>query len=86
MVSDSKKQKMMTIEEHLQNDRFSDPQKIHENDQIWWIGDLDYVGFRFFSFDLKTIFEFWSDYPDKLTPEQIEIFKKECPDLAELRR
>ena len=38
-----------------------------------------------FSFDKKTVFNFWTDYPDKLTPEQIAIFKKEKPILAELK-
>ena len=38
-----------------------------------------------FSFDQETIFNFWTDYPDKLTPEQIEIFKKENPIMAELK-
>ena len=39
-----------------------------------------------FSFDKKTVFNFWQDYPDKLTPEQIEIFKKENPYLASLKK
>lgn len=38
-----------------------------------------------FSFDKNTIFNFWTDYPDKLTPEQIAIFKKENPYLAALK-
>lgn len=38
-----------------------------------------------FSFDQETIFNFWTDYPDKLTPEQIEIFKKENPVMAALK-
>ena len=35
-----------------------------------------------FSFDKKTVFNFWTDYPEKLTAEQIKIFKKENPTLA----
>ena len=38
-----------------------------------------------FSFDKKSIFNFFTDYPDKLSDEQIEIFKKEQPMLAELK-
>jgi len=39
----------------------------------------------YFSFDKKTIFNFYTDYPEKLTPEQIELFKKEHPELAALK-
>lgn len=38
-----------------------------------------------FTFDGVTIFNFWTDYPDRLTAEQIEIFKRENPTLAELK-
>ncbi|MBT8853752.1 hypothetical protein BTH55_03010 [Lactobacillus delbrueckii subsp. bulgaricus] len=31
------------------------------------------------SFDKKKIYNLWTDYPDKFTPEEIEIFKKEEP-------
>ena len=32
-----------------------------------------------FSFDKETVFDLMKDYPDKLTPEQKEIFDKENP-------
>lgn len=38
-----------------------------------------------FSFDRKKVFNFWQDYPDKLTPEQVEIFKREYSTLAALK-
>lgn len=38
-----------------------------------------------FSFDEKKVYNFWEDYPDKLTPEEVEIFKKERPIMASLR-
>ena len=61
-----------------------DPMKYDENDKIWWI-DVGLIGPRLFTFDLKKVFNFWSDYPDKLTPEQRRIFAKENPTLAEMR-
>ncbi len=42
-------------------------------------------GPMFFSFDKKRIFNFWPDYPDKLTPEQIKLFNKYNPMLARLK-
>ncbi|MCR5764580.1 MAG: hypothetical protein K6G09_01250 [Treponema sp.] len=55
------------------------------NAKIWWVETPNERGSILFSFDQKDIFNFWIDYPDKLTPEQIEIFKKENPTLAELK-
>ena len=45
----------------------------------------DSIGEMLFSFDKKNIFNFWTDYPEKLTPEQIKIFKNEYPELARLK-
>lgn len=59
--------------------------KDNENDLIWWTGPINSVGEMCFSFDKKTVFNFFRDYPDKLTREQIAIFKKENPVLAELK-
>ncbi len=53
--------------------------------QIWQVETYGKEGPYLFSFDQKTIFDFWTDYPDKLTPEQIEIFKKENPIMAALK-
>ena len=50
--------------------------KDDEKDQIWRVDTLDSKGEFQFSFDKKTIFNFFSDYPDKLSCEHIEIFKK----------
>lgn len=38
-----------------------------------------------FSFDKKTIFNFWKDYPDNLTKEQADIFRNKFPILAQLK-
>lgn len=73
------------VEYMLRNDRFGDPQKMNEGDTIWWLDDYDKIGPRLFTFDLKEVFNYWSDYPDALTPEQKAIFDKECPGLAELK-
>lgn len=52
--------------------------KNNENDTIWWV-DNDAVGVLEFSFDKKTVYNLFADYPKKLTPEQKAIFDKENP-------
>lgn len=59
--------------------------KNNESDKIWIVDNLDTKGEFLFSFDKKTVFNFFSDYPAKLSKEQIKIFKKEQPILAELK-
>ena len=59
--------------------------KLDKDDLIWWTGPIDRYGGISFSFDKKRVFDFYSEYPDKLTPEQIKIFKKENPTLAALK-
>ena len=51
-------------------------------DKIWWVDDPEKVGVWEFSFDKKTIFNMFADYPHKLTPEQKRIFDKENPKWA----
>ena len=54
--------------------------KENENDHIWWLDNADEVtGEWVFSFDKKTIFNMFRDYPWKLTLEQKEIFDRENP-------
>lgn len=55
-----------------------------DGDKIYWVETNIKDDFRF-SFDKKTIFDFWQDYPQKLTPEQRKIFDEENPLLAELK-
>ena len=57
----------------------SDFYKNDPNDKIWWIDKLDSFGEHLFSFDKKTIFNLFRDYPYKLTKEQKELFDKENP-------
>ena len=51
--------------------------KNNSSDVIWWLDNSDVVGEWVFSFDKKTLFNMFADYPHKLTPEQKEIFDKE---------
>lgn len=52
-------------------------------DSIWWVENSDTVGEWLFSFDKKTVFNMFADYPHALTAEQKEIFDKENPHWAE---
>lgn len=61
------------------------------NDKIWIVERLQgnkiiqVADEYLFSFDKKTIFNYWKDYPDNLTKEQADIFKDKFPILAELK-
>lgn len=57
----------------------SDFYKQKDTDSVWWVDDTEYVGRFLFSFDKKEVFNLFSDYPDKLTQEQLEIFNHENP-------
>lgn len=63
-----------------------DKRRLYKNnrgDKIWWVDSSETVGEWLFTFDKKTIFNMFSDYPDKLTPEQKALFDKENPYWAE---
>ena len=51
--------------------------KKNRSDTVWWLKETG--GEHKFSFDKETVFDLMTDYPDKLTPEQKEIFDKENP-------
>ena len=58
--------------------------KNEPTDKIWWLDNTDEkVGEWIFSFDKKTTFNMFADYPHKLTAEQKEIFDKENPYWAD---
>ena len=58
--------------------------KNNPDDIILWVDNSDEVkGEWIFTFDKKTFFNMFEDYPDKLTPEQKEIFDKENPYWAD---
>lgn len=65
----------------MQSDRWYKNDPI---DKIWWLDNADEkVGEWIFSFDKKTTFNMFADYPHKLTKEQKEIFDKENPFWAD---
>lgn len=57
--------------------------KNKRTDKIWWLDSSDKVGEWVFTFDKKTLFNMFADYPYKLTPEEKAIFDKENPYWAE---
>ena len=57
--------------------------KNNETDLVWWVDNPDEIGVLLFSFDRKTVFNLFADYPYRLTPEQIEIFDRENPQWSE---
>ena len=60
--------------------------KNESTDQIWWKDTPGSVGEWLFSFDKKTVFNMFADYPHKLTPEQKQIFDQENPYWADYFR
>ena len=57
--------------------------KNKRSDKIWWLDTPEKVGEWIFTFDKKTLFNMFADYPYKLTPEEKAIFDKENPYWAE---
>ena len=53
--------------------------KNNPTDVIWWVDTSEKDGEFVFTFDKKTFFNMFADYPHKLTPEQKEIFDRENP-------
>lgn len=51
--------------------------KKKRSDTVWWLKETGAE--HKFSFDKETVFNLMTDYPDKLTPEQQEVFDKENP-------
>lgn len=60
--------------------------KQEESDVIWWVDDTEHVGRFLFTFDKERVFNLFSDYPYKLTDEQVEIFNRENPFWREFFR
>ena len=64
----------MALSEHLYKD--------NPSDKVLWVDNPEELGVFMFTFDRKTFFNLFADYPWKLTPEQKEIFDKENPHWA----
>ena len=60
--------------------------KSDESLKIWRVETPDRKGEFLFTFDCKKVFNFFHDYPEKLTDEEIAIFEKEYPALAALKQ
>ena len=73
----------------MKNDEISNRYEFYkedEDDQIWWVDNPEDLGIFQFSFDREKVFNLFSDYPWKLTPEQVEIFNRENPYWADFFR
>jgi hypothetical protein len=60
--------------------------KSDESLKIWRVETPDRKGEFLFTFDCRKVFNFFHDYPEKLTDEEIAIFEKEYPELAALKQ
>ena len=60
--------------------------KSDESLKIWRVETPDRKGEFLFTFDCKKVFNFFHDYPEKLTDEEIAIFEKEYTELAALKQ
>lgn len=63
--------------------RNSDFYRDNPTDKVWWVSNTDTFGEFLFSFDKKTVFNLFVDYPHKLTKEQKKIFDEENPFWAD---
>lgn len=57
--------------------------KENPDDKIYWVHDPDRIGEWLFSFDKKTVYNMFADYPYKLTKEEKAIFDEENPYWAD---
>lgn len=51
--------------------------KKKDNDKIWSVEEIGYIGKLLYSFDKKNIYNLWTDYPHNFTKEEKELFDKE---------
>lgn len=56
--------------------------KNNDKDTIWWTRSSEKLSLLF-TFDKKKLYDPFNDYPHNLTKEEIEIFDKENPEIAE---
>ena len=53
--------------------------KKKDNDKIWSVEEIWYIGKLLYSFNKKNIYNLWTDYPHNFTKEEKELFDKENP-------
>ncbi|MDD2413769.1 MAG: hypothetical protein PHI94_01200 [Eubacteriaceae bacterium] len=53
--------------------------KKNKGDKVFWLDNPDIIGEWVFTFDKIKVYNMFSDYPEKLTKEEKEIFDKENP-------
>ena len=53
--------------------------KHHDDDKVMFVTQPDVEGRIEFTFDKETVYNFFADYPEKLTRSQRELFDKEQP-------
>ena len=65
------------------SEMLNDFYKENKGDRVWWVDTSDREVVLEFSFDKKTVFNLFADYPHKLTLEQKKIFDEENPEWAD---
>lgn len=53
--------------------------KKKDNDKIWSVEEIGYIGKLLYSFNKKNIYNLWTDYLHNFTKEEKELFDKENP-------
>ena len=53
--------------------------KKKDNDKIWSVEEIGYIGKLLYSFNKKYIYNLWTDYPHNFTKEEKDLFDKENP-------
>lgn len=57
--------------------------KNNPSDKVSWVDNPGEIGVWLFTFDGKTIFNLFEDYPHRLTEEEKETFDRENPQWVE---
>ena len=70
------REQMEVLNKENSNFRFY---KKKDNDKIWSVEEIGYIGKLLYSFDKKNIYNLWTDYPHNFTKEEKELFDKENP-------
>ena len=70
------REQMEVLNKENSNFRFY---KKKDNDKIWSVEEIGYIGKLLYSFNKKNIYNLWTDYPHNFTKEEKELFDKENP-------